>query len=89
MRISGQQIGGLVGAGIGTAIAPGLGTAIGGSLGSGVGGIADTFEAQNAAKVQRTSAMFGGPRIRPQPEITPSSPIPAGPQYLGAGGTTL
>jgi len=81
---TGATVGGVVGGVVGSII-PGAGTTAGAAVGGLVGGIYDTFQAQNQAKEQRTAGMFGGPRIRPQPQIAAASPLPnVGVPYLGA-----
>lgn len=84
MKLSGGQVGAAVGGAAGSII-PGVGTMAGAAAGGAMGGVFDTFQAQKAAKVQRTAGMFGGPRIRPQPKVAPSNPMPnVGAPYLGA-----
>lgn len=85
MQGKGAAIGTLVGGAAGSII-PGAGTMAGAAIGGAAGGIFDTFQAQKAAKIQRTAGLFGGPRIRPQPQVAPpeQSMPSAGVPYLGA-----
>lgn len=57
---------GLVG-GIAGSFAGPLGGMAGAAAGQALGGVVDSYAAENAAKIERTAGMFGGPRTRPIP----------------------